>query len=313
MPELTVPPRASLNIRISPESMAQLATLTRRGDAVTKLLMVLTALAGAFAIQGCAGGAASRAANEEQSRPATIPEVGRDAPAGYLAAHAVPDSLALLPPPPVAGSPAFALDEEVSRKSLALRDTLRGALATEDADLAFPHVAGTFSCALNTSITQQDTPHLYLLLERSLVDAFHSTNAAKDHYLRLRPYLVNKVPLCAPAGSIGSYPSGHATAGWAWARILGEIAPERIDAILARGRAFGQSRLICNAHWQSDVDEGRFMGASTVARLQADPDFRADVESAKTEIVAARAKGLKPQRDCTAEAEAMALQPFALR
>jgi acid phosphatase (class A) len=230
-----------------------------------------------------------------------------------LAASAVPNSLALLPPPPVAGSAAFALDEDVSGKSLALRETPRGALATEDADLAFPHVAGTFSCAVNTSITEQDTPRLFILLERSLVDAFHSTDAAKDHYLRVRPYLVNKVPPCAPTDSIGSYPSGHASAGWAWALILGEISPERIDAILSRGRAFGQSRLICNAHWQSDVDEGRFMGAGTVARLQADPNFRADVESARAEVVAARAKGLRPQRDCKAEGEAMALQPLPLR
>jgi acid phosphatase (class A) len=284
-----------------------------RARGTVRGLVVASALAGVCAIQGCAGGAASRAATEAQSRPATIPEVGHHARAGYLAADAVPNSLALLPPPPSAGSAAFALDEDVSRKSLALRDTPRGALATEDADLAFPHVAGTFSCALDTSITQQDTPRLYTLLERSLVDAFHSTNAAKDHYLRVRPYLVNNAPLCAPAGSVGSYPSGHATAGWAWALILSEIAPERIDAVLARGRAFGQSRLICNAHWQSDVDEGRFMGASTVARLQADPNFRADVEAAKAEIVAVRGKGLKPQRNCAAEAEAMALQPLPLR
>ena len=194
-----------------------------------------------------------------------------------------------------------------------MRETPRGALATEDADLTFPHVAGTFSCALSTSITEQDTPRLYRLLERSLVDALNSTNAAKNHYLRVRPNLVNKAPPCAPTGSVGSYPSGHATAGWAWALIFSEIAPERTDAILARGRAFGQSRLICNAHWQSDVDEGRIMGASTVSRLQAEPNFRADVESAKAEVVAARAKGLKPQRNCKAEAEAMALQPLLLR
>ncbi len=293
--------------------MAQLAKSKAAGYAVTKALVWATALAGAFAIQGCGGGGASRATTEEQHTSAVISEVGRDSPAGYLAVNAVPNSLSLLPPPPIAGSAAFALDEDVSRKSLALRGTLRGALATEDADLAFPHAAGTFSCALNVSITEQDTPRLYKLLERSLVDAFHSTNAAKNHYLRVRPYLVNEVPPCAPIGSIGSYPSGHASAGWAWALILGEIAPDRIDAILARGRAFGQSRLICNAHWQSDIDEGRFMGASTVAGLHADPDFRSDMESAKAEVATARVKGLKPQRDCKAEAEAMALQPLPLR
>jgi acid phosphatase (class A) len=278
-----------------------------------RTIIVAAALAAALAIEGCAGGARSREGTEGQSRPATVPEIAPSTPEGYLASNAVPNSLALLPPPPILGSAAFAWDEDVSRKSLALRGTLRGTLATEDADLTFPNAAGTFSCALNVPITEEDTPHLYKLMERSLVDAIHSTTSAKDHYLRARPYLVNKTPACAPTGSVGSYPSGHATTGWTWALIISEIAPERTDAILARGRAFGQSRLICNAHWQSDVIEGRIMGASTVARLQADPNFRADVEAAKAELLAARAKGLKPTRDCKAEAEAMALQPPPLR
>jgi acid phosphatase (class A) len=280
---------------------------------MTKSFIVAAALAAALAIQGCAGGAGSRPVTEGQTSPAATPEIARTAPKGYLAADAVPDSLALLPTPPIEGSAAFALDEDVSRRSLALRETPRGVLATEDANLKFPDAAGTFSCALNAPITEQDTPHLYKLMQRSLVDAIRSTSSAKTHYLRPRPYLVNKVPPCAPTGSIGSYPSGHASTGWAWALIVGEIAPERIDAILARGRAFGQSRLICNAHWLSDVIEGRVMGASTVARLQADPAFRADVDAAKAEVMAARAKGIKPQRDCAAEAEAMALQPPSLR
>ena len=73
----------------------------------------------------------------------------------------------------------------------------------------------------------------------------------------------------------GSYPSGHTAIGWAWALVLCEIAPEQTEAILARGRAFGESRMVCNVHWQSDVIEGRFMGASVVARLHAEPQFRA--------------------------------------
>ncbi|MGB5923649.1 MAG: acid phosphatase, partial [Syntrophobacteria bacterium] len=82
---------------------------------------------------------------------------------------------------------------------------------------------------------------------------------------------------------------------------LSEIAPDRVDAILGRGRAFGESRVICNVHWHSDVVEGRFMGAAAVARLHADPAFQAELESAKDELEAIRAKGLKPTRDCQAE------------
>jgi len=48
--------------------------------------------------------------------------------------------------------------------------------------------------------------------------------------------------------------------GWAWALILAEIAPERADALFARGRSYGESRLVCNVHCQSDILQGRFMG-----------------------------------------------------
>ena len=82
----------------------------------------------------------------------------------------------------------------------------------------------------------------------------------------------------------GSYPSGHTAIGWAWALILCEIVPDRTDAILARGREFGQSRVICNVHWQSDVDAGRMMGSATVALLHADDGFLADVTNAKAEV-----------------------------
>jgi len=67
--------------------------------------------------------------------------------------------------------------------------------------------------------------------------------------------------------------------------------------------------VICNVHWQSDVIEGRVVGAGPVARLHASPDFRADVEAARVELAAIRGKGLKPTRDCQAEAAAMALEP----
>lgn len=66
--------------------------------------------------------------------------------------------------------------------------------------------------------------------------------------------------------------------------------------------------MVCNVHWQSDVTEGVFMGAGTVARLHADAAFRADLEAAKAELATVRAKGLKPQRDCAAEAAAMGTQ-----
>jgi len=243
-----------------------------------------------------------------------VPEILPGILAGYLGREELPNSLVLVPPAPTPGSAAYALDEEVSRQDLALMGSPRWDLAKLDADLTFPGAAGTFSCAIGVPISEAETPHLYMLLRRSLTDAGLSTSAAKAQYKRSRPFVENQQSTCTPDQEArltkdGSYPSGHATAGWAWALILTEIAPARADAVLTRGRAYGESRLICNAHWQSDVAEGRLMGASTVARLHADAAFRDDLEAAKTEYAVALAKGLKPSRDCAAEAAALTIHP----
>jgi acid phosphatase (class A) len=265
---------------------------------------------------GCASAPPPATAARPAAAPATadVPEVWPGYLAGYLAKSALPDSLSLVPPPPAPGSAALALDEDANRKALALRATPRFAQATEDANLLFPRAAGTFSCALGAPVTEADTPHLYLVLRRVLSDAGASTGRAKDRYKRQRPFLVNKEPTCTPSeeadlGRQGSYPSGHSAAGWTWALVLAEVDPEHENEILVRGRAFGQSRVVCNVHWQNDVNEGRIMGAATVARLHADPAFRADLEAARKELAAVRARGLAPSRDCKAEAAALEMTP----
>ena len=234
---------------------------------------------------------------------------------GYLPVEEHPNSLALLPPPPAPGSAAFALDEDVARRTFAVRGTPRFAQALLNYTMTFPLAAGTYSCTLNAPITEQDTPTLYKLLHRSLTDAGISTISAKDHYKRQRPFVLNKQPICAPETRTrlendGSYPSGHTTVGWTWALILTEISPEQTDAILARAKAFGESRNVCNHHWYSDVEWGRSMGAATVARLHTSPEFLADLEIAKAELAAVRAKGLAPTRNCSEEAAALAIKAY---
>jgi len=225
---------------------------------------------------------------------------------GYLDRKQLPDSLALLPQPPAEGSAAQAADLAAYRSTRALRDTPRWALANADDNLKFPKVAELFSCALDMPISQEATPHLNMLLRRTLVDAGLSTYGAKDHYKRKRPFAALNEGSCAPASEAalrndGSYPSGHAALSWAWALVLTGIAPDRADAVLQRGYDFGQSRVICGVHWQSDVDNGRLMGAAAVARLQSDATFLAQSALARQEITDARAKGAKSPLNCTAE------------
>jgi len=279
--------------------------------------LLLAGLGAAAVLAGLSAAAPAPAGGDATTATAaSLPQPPPGFLPGYLPRTALPNSLALLPPPPAAGSAPMAVDEAVSQSSQALRDTPRWTLATDDADLSFPHAASDYSCALQAPITEQDTPHVYALLRRTLADAGLATYAAKNHYKRTRPFVVNGAPPCTPGiaerlKSDGSYPSGHSAVGWAWALILAELAPDRGDAVLARGRAFGQSRVICNVHWQSDVVEGRFVGSAVVARLHADPAFVAEMQTAKAELDAVRAKGLKPSRDCPAETAALALDPPA--
>jgi acid phosphatase (class A) len=229
-------------------------------------------------------------------------------PPGYLEPRMLPDSLALLPPPPAAGSPGFARDEAISAATALSPESPRWRLAVSDADLHFPHAAATFDCALGVRIDQATTPALYQLLGKAMIDIGLSTYKAKNQYRRVRPFVAHNGATCYPPDEAalrndGSYPSGHSALGWGWALLLTELAPTRADAILRRGREFGDSRLICNAHWASDVEAGRLVAAATVARLHAGLTFQSDMEKARVELQSA------PQPDsaaCSAEALALA-------
>ena len=254
--------------------------------------------------------------NDARSQIGTIPvnNAERGSLKGYIDSKSIPESIALLPPPPASNSAAFAHDEEVARSTFALRGTPRFALAVSDYDLTVSHLVDTFSCAINVQITEANAPYLYTVLRRASSDLGASTRAAKDHYNRLRPFQVNHEPMGVPEARAyleknHSYPSGHTAIGWGFALILSELAPERTNELLARGRAFGESRNIVNHHWHSDVVWGRFMGASTVARLHAEPTFRADMDAARAEVAAIRTQGLLPTRDCKAEEAALHWEP----
>jgi len=272
-------------------------------------VLALTISATAVLLAACAANLPGQSAK--------VPELRPGVPAGYLAPEARPDSLALLPQPPTAESAAFALDKDTAKLAQtqwAKPGSARWKQAQLDADLSFPAAAGTFSCALKAPISEAQTPRLYKLLQRTMVDAGLATYRAKNRYNRTRPFVFTNTSSCTPDDEAklakdGSYPSGHSAAGWAWALVLTEIVPDRTDAILARGRAFGQSRIACNVHWQSDVNEGRMVAAATVARLHGDPVFEADLAAARDELAKVRAQGLPPTRDCAAEAAALATNP----
>jgi len=207
---------------------------------------------------------------------------------GFLTPETSPNSLKILPVPPSEGSIAFLNDQADYEIGHTLKDNHREAQAVSDAD--YKNISGAFSEAFGEKISQEKTPALYSLLQHVLQDSHDfAMREAKNHYKRVRPFVIYKDHTCTPEEDIkmattGSYPSGHASFGWAAALVLSEINPSRENEILKRGYEFGQSRVICGAHWQSDVDNGRIMGSAVVATLHSNSEFNSALADAKQEF-----------------------------
>jgi len=215
----------------------------------------------------------------------------------FLSFETVPDDVALLPPPPAEGTAAFAADVAAYEAGLALRKTLLGELALQDNDITAPDIGWHFASSFGMELSPQSAPVTFNLIYRTAATlGWYATIGARKHYQRPRPFVYFEERSCLSIEDeeelrpAGSYSSGHTAYGWGVALVLAEISPERQDAILKRGFEFGQSRVICGVHWQSDVDAARLVAAATVARLHADPAFMHQLAAAKHEIALLRAK-----------------------
>jgi acid phosphatase (class A) len=72
---------------------------------------------------------------------------------------------------------------------------------------------------------------------------------------------------------------------------MAELVPSRADAILERGRDFGDSRVLCGYHYPSDIEAGRAIASGVIARLHGDAGFRRDLDAARGELARAYPAG----------------------
>lgn len=242
--------------------------------------------------------------------------IGADGvPTGYLQKGAV-DPLAVYPPAPVKGDARYAADRALFKATRRLADTPRWDMATSDVASEMSNMMRNFSCAAGVTLTPETAPRLAALMKRVERDGNDLSNIAKAHYKRERPFLIDRGRVCQPLSELKSfdYPSGAATVGWAWGAVLAQLLPDRSTALLARGRAYGESRMVCGAHNASAVEAGRVSGATTVTVLQSIPAFQADMAAARTELAALRQAGRAPSADsCAAEAALVAQQVLVTR
>lgn len=257
-----------------------------------------------------AAGPALAAETSAPSLGADTLRPGAPTPRPYLSEAAAPDTVAILPAPPASHSAAETADRVAFSATRDRRGGPRWELAAADVAEGSAAILDNLACVLGTRLDARRVPVLIALLDRARLDIARATRGPKLHYRRLRPFVGNDAPICVQRtqglADSYSYPSGHASQGWAYALIMASLVPEKATAILVRGRLYGESRVVCGVHWLSDVEAGRTNGAAVYAALQGDPGFRADLERARAELARAMAEpaAQPPAETCAREAAA---------
>lgn len=218
-----------------------------------------------------------------------------------------------LGPPPAKGSPAAEKDRQIFLATRKLEGTPRWSIA--QADNLEENILSAYTCALGYTPTRKSNPKLAAMLLRMSGDVRAAVSGPKLKYRRARPFRSEKGPLCIKPG-LGfrlspDYPSGHSTWGWSVGLLLAEAAPDRSQAILARARAFGESRVVCGVHNASSVEAGQANAEHLFAALWSSDAFKADLAGVRAELDAARAQGTPPDPGrCTAEANLLSAPLF---
>lgn len=249
------------------------------------------------------------ATNPSFPAPASAAQAAATAPAPYLAPEVLAALAAATPASPVAGSPEEARDRAESRRYVALEDSDRWRLAQTQAELRPALGVQHFDCPLGTRLAEDPPDALVRLLSRALRDAAVASNLAKDRRFRARPIADDLerracIRIDDDLRSSASHPSGHATVGALWGRIMADAAPDQAGALVRIGQEIGVSRTVCALHYPADVAAGQALGEAIYEALRDQPEYRADLAAARAEIAHARALGrLNP--GCAAERAAL--------
>jgi acid phosphatase (class A) len=116
-----------------------------------------------------------------------------------------------------------------------------------------------------------------------------AASKAKDLFKRNRPWVIDTtLRTCAREDAPqSSYPSGHSTMAFAMAVVLAQAMPDTAPQIMNRARDYAESRLICAAHYRSDVVGGQALGTAVGGELLQNAKFHQELVAAEQELQAA--------------------------
>ena len=193
---------------------------------------------------------------------------------------------ALVVPPPPSPDSAQAAAELAELHAAEARTPAAEAAARLDGDTKN---ATIFAVVLGPKFDLAKLPATAALMALVRASEKDAVDRGKDHFRRARPYVLDSsLKACKRNDDpLSSYPSGHTSMAFAMGETLARLVPEKADAILSRAARYGQSRIVCEQHFRSDVTAGQMLGLLIAERLMTKAAFRTAFDAARQELVAA--------------------------
>jgi acid phosphatase (class A) len=194
-----------------------------------------------------------------------------------------PDAVVLLAPPPLPGSAEQDAD-------MAEVVAVQRACTTNEAAIAFSEKKFsifTFTPAIGSFFQPGHFPKTEAFFQRVQAEASATTDVAKNHWKRPRPYTLDPSLASGKLEKSFSYPSGHSTEGMVLALLLADLFPDKQDAILEIGRNIGWHRVEIARHYPTDIYAGRTFARAIVREFKTSPTFQDDFAQVKAELAQA--------------------------
>jgi acid phosphatase (class A) len=201
------------------------------------------------------------------------------------------DAALIVPPPPADGSPRAQAEIAELIDLGKSRAPERLAQAEHDADV---EDVTAITAIFGPALALDQLPATRQLFADVRNEDNLAAKAAKSLFHRTRPWVADAtlganpaLEACDKGDPKSSYPSGHATMGYAAAGVLAQLMPGNARIILARAADYAESRLICGVHYRSDTEAAHVLATALVARLMTKPAFKTEFDAARAELEAA--------------------------
>ena len=243
-------------------------------------LLIGLATAGALG-----AGPAALAADASSAAPAAGPYVSPGHKSLHILTEAQVDPSKLLPPPSADGSNLQKADLAEVQRVYKSRSPERRTQAEWDDKHESVEL---FFKTLGSGFDLKKLPKTAKLIANVDNEQSVVANIAKKYFLRNRPWAIDPSLVACDykpnAAPLTSYPSGHATLSYSEGYILAALMPEKAQAILGRAQEYAYSRVVCGAHYASDIEASHVLGTELAMMLMDNPQFAADFQASRAEL-----------------------------